>query len=453
MMRLSVIGLGKLGAPLAAVLASRGHHVIGVDLNPEYVRLLASGKAPVEEPQLQHLIDKNRARLKATTSYEDAVLGSDLTFVIVPTPSAKSGVFTNKYVVAAVQEVGKALRKKTGYHVVNITSTVMPGSTEGEIREALEKHSGRRVGEDVGLCYNPEFIALGSVVRDMLNPDFILLGESDSRAGDIVENVYLTSCDSNPPIRRTNLINAELAKISVNTYVTTRISYANMLAEICERLPGADVNVVTAAIGLDSRIGIKYLRGGIGYGGPCFPRDNIAFAALAHRIGARADLAEATHRLNRYQIDRLVAMVRSVLPAGGCVGVLGLSYKPDTCVIEESQGVALAARFLKDGHEVVVYDPKAMDPARSVLGGRAIAAESAEACVRRADVVVITTPWPEFGRLSAEAFVKAGRKTVAIDCWRVLPEKGIGAVAELLYVGTGSEPPVSEPALRRAAGE
>lgn len=452
-MRLSVIGLGKLGAPLAAVLASKGHDVIGVDLNFEYVRLLASGIAPVQEPQLQDLIGKSRSRLKATTSYEDAVLGSDLTFVIVPTPSNKSGVFTNKYVVAAVQEIGKALRKKTGYHVVNITSTVMPGSTGGEIKEALEKSSGRRVGENVGLCYNPEFIALGSVVRDMLNPDFILLGESDSRAGDIVESVYLTSCDNNPPIRRTNLINAELAKISVNTYVTTRISYANMLAEICERLPGADVNVVTAAIGLDSRIGTKYLRGGMGYGGPCFPRDNIAFAALAHRIGARADLAEATDRLNRYQIDRLVTMVKSVVLAGRCVGVLGLSYKPNTWVIEESQGIALAATFLTDGYDVVVYDPMAMDAARAVLGSKAIAAESAEACVRRADVVVIITPWPEFERLSADAFAKVGRKTVVIDCWRVLPEERIGAVAELRYIGTGSEAAAGEPALRRAGGE
>jgi UDPglucose 6-dehydrogenase len=451
-MELSVVGLGKLGSPLAAVLAGKGHQVIGVDVNAEYVRLLAAGKAPVQEPQLQELIDKSRARLKVTASCEDAVLGSELTFVIVPTPSDKNGVFTNKYVIESVQEIGKALRKKAGYHVVNITSTVMPGSTGGEIKEVLERSSGRRVGIDVGLCYNPEFIALGSVIRDMLNPDFILLGESDAKAGDVLESVYRTSCDNNPPVRRMNLVNAEIAKISINTYVTTKISYANMLAEICERLPGADVNVVTAAVGLDSRIGTKYLKGAIGYGGPCFPRDNVAFAALAHSIGARADLAEATDRLNRYQIDRLVAIVKSTVATGGCVGVLGLSYKPDTPVIEQSQGIALAATFLKDGYKVVVYDPMAMEAARAVLGGKAVTAETAEACVRRADVVVIMTPWPEFGRLSAAAFAKVGRKMVVVDCWRILPG-GIEAVAKLRYVGAGSYPVADEPALPRAARE
>jgi len=451
-MKLSVVGLGKLGSPLAAVFASKGYHVIGVDIHAEYVRLLAAGKAPVQEPGLQELIERSRERLKATASFEEAVLGSDLTFVIVPTPSDKNGVFTNKYVIAAVQEIGKALRKKVGYHVVNITSTVMPGATGGEIRDALEKSSGRHVGEDVGLCYNPEFIALGSVIRDMLKPDFILLGESDSRAGDMLESVYRTSCDNNPPVRRMNLVNAEIAKISVNTYVTTKISYANMLAEICERLPGADVNVVTSAIGLDSRIGTKYLKGAIGYGGPCFPRDNVAFAALAHRLGARADLAEATDRVNKQKTA--YEIIAGDWSSDVCSSdlVIGLSYKPDTAVIEESQGVALAAMLLKDGYQVVVYDPLAMDAAKAVLGGQVVAAESAEACVRRADVVVIMTPWPEFGLLPADAFARTWRKKVVIDCWRMLPVEGIGAVAELRHLGAGGDV-AGEPALPRAAAE
>jgi UDPglucose 6-dehydrogenase len=151
--RLSVVGLEKPGSRLAAVFASKGHDVIGVDVNVKYVRLLASGKTPVQEPRLQDVIDNGNGRLTATVSYEDAVLGSDLTFVIVPTPSDENGMFTNENVLAAVQQVGKGLRKKAGYHVVKITSTVMLGTTGGEIREALEESSGRRVGHDVGLCY------------------------------------------------------------------------------------------------------------------------------------------------------------------------------------------------------------------------------------------------------------------------------------------------------------
>jgi UDPglucose 6-dehydrogenase len=309
-MRISVIGLGKLGSPLAAVLASKGHDVIGVDTDAERVRMLASGKAPVQEPHLQELIEAGKERLTATVSYDDAVLASNLSFVVVPAPAGENGLFTNRNVVAATRAIGDSLRKKAVYHVVNVVTTVMPGSTAGEIKQALEKSSGRRAGDGLGLCYNPEFIALGSVVHDMLNPDFILLGESDSKAGDMVESLYRTVCNNQPPVRRMNLINAEIAKLSLNTYLTTKISYANMLAEMCERLPGADVDVVTSAIGLDTRIGGKNLQGATAYGGPCFPRDSIAFATLARTIGTRADLAEATERLNRYQTERLVAQVR-----------------------------------------------------------------------------------------------------------------------------------------------
>src|SRR5438270_2127939 len=165
-MRVSVIGLGKLGSPLAAVLASKGHDVVGVDVDARLVRSLSDGKAPVQEPQLQELMDVSRSRLRATTDYSEAVHASDITFVIVPTPSGADGVFRNQYVIAAVEQIGKALRSKSAYHVVNITSTVMPGSCDGEIREALERSSGRQVGDTVGLCYNPEFIALGSVIRN-----------------------------------------------------------------------------------------------------------------------------------------------------------------------------------------------------------------------------------------------------------------------------------------------
>jgi UDPglucose 6-dehydrogenase len=439
-MRVSVIGLGKLGSPLAAVLASKGHYVIGVDVNPEFVRALASGKAPVAEPQLQELIDGARDRIAATTEYEDAVLRSDISFVIVPTPSDSSGAFSNKYVLGAVKEIGRALRKKQGYHVVNITSTVMPGSTGGEIRNVLEQYSGRVVGENVGLCYNPEFIALGSVVRDMLYPDMLLIGESDTRAGDVLEEIYRSTCANQPPVRRMNFVNAELTKISVNTFVTTKISYANMLADICDRLPDADVDVVTAAVGMDSRIGKKYLRGALGYGGPCFPRDNIAFARLARSLGARADVAEATDKLNGYQVERLVSVVRNRFRPGSTVGVLGLSYKPDTGVIEESQAVAFGRSLHDQGYRVVVHDPMATSGALAVLAGKAVGAESIEACVACSDVVVVTTAWQQF-RDALPGIVRGlQRPLLIVDCWRVLDKSQFaGSHVEIVYLGFGND--------------
>lgn len=437
-MRASVIGLGKLGSPLSAVLASKGHEVIGVDLNSHFVDAINKGKAPVEEPRLQELIDASKGRLSATTDYEKAILGTDITFMIVPTPSDSKGIFTNKYVIESLKSIGQALRKKDGYHVVNITSTVMPGSCDGEIRAELETASGRTVGKDVGLCYNPEFIALGNVVHNMLYPDMILLGESDPRAGEMLEQIYKTSCENNPPVMRMNLVNAELTKISVNTYVTTKISYANMLADICERLPGADVDVVTAAVGMDSRIGRKYLKGAIGYGGPCFPRDNIAFAKLAHSLGARPDLAEATDRLNDYQIDRLTAAAKKLLAGRKHVGILGLSYKPDTPVVEESQGVELAARLADEGLTVTVYDPLALDNAMVELKDKVVAVGSAEDCVKSSDVVIVATAWAEFKQVPASAFARSEGRVAVLDCWRLLPHDELKTVADFHYMGYGA---------------
>ena len=198
-MNVSVIGLGKLGAPMAAVFAAKGHSVVGLDANITFLAALETGRAPVEEPRLQEMLDAGKARLRVTSDYRQLVEQSDVSFIIVPTPSGSDGAFSNEYVLAVIEKLGAALRDKSSYHVVAITSTVMPGATGGVIRETLERVSGRRVGSEIGLCYNPEFIALGTVINNMLKPDFLLIGESDPRAGDLVESVYKTVCDNDPP--------------------------------------------------------------------------------------------------------------------------------------------------------------------------------------------------------------------------------------------------------------
>jgi len=422
---------------MAAVMIHKGHTVIGVDVNPAYVAAIQEGRAPVNEPNLAAMIQANRPRLSATEDCAAAVRATDITFIMVPTPSEPHGGFSMKYVLSAAEKIGAALREKPAWHLVVLSSTVMPGCTGGELLPALEAHSGKRCGPDFGLCYNPEFIALGSVIRDMLNPDMILIGESDARSGDLLETLYTGVCDSNPRIQRMNYVNAELTKLSVNTFVTTKISYANMLAQVCERLPGADADVVTSAIGCDSRIGQKYLKGALGYGGPCFPRDNVAFSALAREIGAPALLAEATDQLNRRQVPRLAEMVRSRLPEGGTVGILGLSYKPDTEVIEESQGLDLAKHLASSGAIVAVYDPAAMQNAKQHLHGVTYA-ESAAACARKADVLVITTAWPEFKTLTP-ADLKPGVRPAIVDCWRVLAAEVFASHCEYVRLGYGAE--------------
>ena len=431
---ISVIGLGKLGSPMVACFAAKGYGVIGVDVNPVAIDKINAGVAPVQETGLAELISQNRHRIRATPNYEEAVANSDATFIIVPTPSDEEGKFSPKYAIAAAEQIGAALQHKDSFHLVVLTSTVMPGASTQEIIPVLEAKSGKRCGEHWGFCYSPEFIALGSVIRDMLNPDFVLIGESDSRSGEMLADIYRNLCDSNPSISQMNLVTAELAKISVNTFVTTKISYANMLGEICEKLPGADVDVLTSAIGQDTRIGKKYLKGATGYGGPCFPRDNIAFGVMARSLGAEPTIAEATDKVNSRQAGRIVSQLLPRLPENPTVGILGLSYKPGTNVIEESQGIALARELLEKNIAVVVYDPLGMNNTEKVLGNRPNYAKSVHECLEKADAIAIMNASPEFKTIEPEALT--GK--VVLDCWRLLEKEQLATVGEYIALGVGS---------------
>lgn len=433
-MKISVIGLGKLGAVMASVLAESGHTVIGADINREVVKSVNNGVPPVREPGLDTMLYRNKERVSATENIEEAVVRTEITFVVVPTPSEADGTFSLRYVLDVARLIAAALARLSRYHLVVISSTVMPGSMENEVLPLLEKVSGKQCGANFGLCYNPEFIALGRVIQDMLNPDMILIGESDPRAGAMLEDLYKTVCGNQPAVARMNFINAELAKLSVNIYITTKISYANMLAEICEHLPGANVDLLCAAVGLDSRIGKKYLKGALGYGGPCFPRDNKAFVALSERLSVDATLAKATDEINNRQVERLTAKILRWVSPQATVGVLGMSYKPNTDVIVESQGLMLAQSLLSSGLRVSVYDPVAMSAVRQSLQGNVVFSSSMEECVGEARLLVIATPCDQFKRLQAKHLRPGPPRPIIVDWWRILRPENF---KEADYVGCG----------------
>jgi UDPglucose 6-dehydrogenase len=413
--RISVIGLGKLGLSLAAVLADRGFKVIGVDVDERRVSSVNRGLSPIFEPGVGLLIRSNRDSLSATMDHDRAVRETDATFVVVPTPSNASGEFSIEFVKSASKMVGKALSKKRGYHLVVVTSTVMPGAMERVVRPTIEKASGKKCGRDFGLCYNPEFIALGEVVKGLLSPDLILIGESDRAAGDVLTWIQRQVCAISTPIERMNFVNAEVAKIAINSYVTMKMSFANTLAEICERLPKGDVDKVTKALGRDTRIGPAYLRGAIGYGGPCFPRDNVAFARFARKLGVNAELARATDRINKRQVRRIVALVeRHATPNSSKIGILGVAYKPNTNVTEASQSLELARVLARRGYEVHVYDP-ALAHTQVQIPNVESEIEALE-CVAKSDICVIATPWGSFAGIDKAAF----KDKLVLDCWRLL---------------------------------
>jgi UDPglucose 6-dehydrogenase len=440
-MKLAVVGLGKLGSPFAALLAAKGNTVVGADMNEQFVECVSRGVAPIDETGLPALMTEAAPRLSATTSVAKAAADAEVVFIVVPTPSLPDGTFDVTSVVAAVREIGATVSQRHGGRlVVVVTSTVLPGATSGSIRAALEEAAGMAVGDELGLCYSPEFIALGSVIADMRAPDFILIGESSEWAGECVASVLQAMTDNSAPVRRMSLVDAEVSKIAVNTFVTTKISYANMLADICARLPGADASVVARAIGLDSRIGSKYLQPATPYGGPCFPRDNAALAALARGIGTSADIAEATDAINRRQVAELADRVLARAD-GGRIAILGLSYKPATGVADESFGVALARYLHANGNSAVVWDPQAIPAASRALGDEAVFAAGLEECLDSAAVVIVATAWPEFQRvpeLMASPTGSVGSARCLVDCWRMFQELPSETDIEIWRPGVGS---------------
>jgi len=419
---IAVICLGKLGGSMAGCLASRGFNVIGVDVSQKAVDGLNAGRAPAQETGLDELIGKNRERVRATMSHEEAILSSDLSFVIVPTPSDARGAFSLQYVAYAFEAIGKALAKRDRYHTVALTSTVLPGSTRYGLLPILEEFSGKKCGKDFGLCYSPEFIALGTVIRDYLNPDFFLIGEFDERSGTAVESVNSRVAINNAPSKRMSIENAELAKISLNSYVTLKISYANMLADICERIPGGDVDVVSEAIGMDKRIGRRYLTGGFGYGGPCFPRDNVALNFVGQYLGAATELLEMNDDFNLTISPRFVEKLKPYLRESSTVAVLGLAYKPLSHVIEESAGIYLCRTLAGSGLRVIGYDPLATEEAHVALQYHALVADSLAACLQDAECVLVTTADDAFKALKPQDFIGNKESVTVFDFWRCLPE-------------------------------
>jgi UDPglucose 6-dehydrogenase len=335
-----------------------------VDIDAEKVAKVNAGEPPVDEPLLAETIKEGRARLRATTNPRDS-LATQATFFIPPTPSLPDGSFTSEYLLRAMQTLARELRGagQRG-HLFVCSSTTTPGAMGTILIPMLERETGWALNDGFRVCYNPEFIALGNVIRGLLEPDIVLIGESDRTGGDLLEDLYRRYNTNRPNVARMSIASAELTKISVNSYITMKISFTNQLRLIAERLPGADIHAILDAIGSDSRIGRKYLKAGVSYGGPCFPRDNRLVAFAARQVGLSAPLAEASDTVNEMTKEALAEELVHGLTPGATIAVLGMSYKPDTYITEESAGLFVAQKLKRAGWRVLVHDGAAV-PANS----------------------------------------------------------------------------------------
>jgi UDPglucose 6-dehydrogenase len=423
-MKLAVFGLGKC---LAAVFASKHYRVLGTDVDRSAVKKVKRGEAPVQETGLDQLFRANAYLLNADNSAYHVAMWADIIFVVVPTPSDTSDRFSLKHILEAAGPIGRAIADCDDRKVVVIVSTVMPADMESSVVPALERASGKTCPKDFGVCYNPEFIALGSVIADMQDPDFVLIGESDAVSGEQLEALYRDIVPMQTPIERTSFINAELAKLAINTFVTTKISYANMMANLGRAFPGADAHEVCRIVGNDHRIGHRCLGPALSFGGPCFPRDVRAMIVAAGERGANVPLAYATLKTNHDHHQFVLNWLRGAVHEKGVVGVLGLSYKPFTHIIEESAAFRLARELAAFGHSVRAFDPAVKEMPPSVLG-----TETLGDCVELSDVLAVAVPWPEFRKLQESPLLDKLRGKTVLDCWRLLDEDKMQGVNYVL---------------------
>ena len=434
----SVIGLGKVGLVLASCLVHAGHRVFGVDIDAQHVANINAGRVDTCEPGAAERLARGRGRFEATTGLAAAVRQSDFSLVIVPTPSNVVGGFSVRYVRRACQQIAEALRTSSQPHTVAVVSTMLPGSSDRLIMPVLEAGSGRRIGDGLGYCYNPAFIALGDVVKGFEQPDYVLVGESDVATGDRVIALHRTMVRDDTPIARMSPVEAEITKIASNTHETMRVSFANMLLSVCSQVPGADVDRITEA--LAHRMGRRFFKGALPYGGPCWPRDNRALAAFMDAMGVPSRMPKAVDLFNRDHGDHVLRRILALAPPGERVGVLGLAYKPGTPVVDESFALRLARWLVAEGRPVTGWDPLAMPEARRVAGDAIEYAESGDACLAAARTIVIGNPLPEFTNLDWSM----ARDATVIDCWRCLPPESRAQIGNYVPLGRGPHGSVAE---------
>jgi UDPglucose 6-dehydrogenase len=438
--RITIIGFGYVGLTTAVCFASEHLSVSGFDVDADRVAKIKQGTVPFHEPMVAELL-RDSLGPGFKISSESLDLG-DIIFLTVGTPgNDRDGSIDLSYIKSASGVVGRALSSSDGYRLVVVKSTVVPGTTENIVKPILESSSGKKAGEGFGLAVNPEFLKEGSAVRDMFEPDRLVIGEYDRKSGDVLEELYAAFYRGKmPPLLRTNLVNAELIKYANNAFLATKISFINTIANIAQRVEGADVNVIAKGIGLDNRIGARFLNAGLGFGGSCLPKDVKALAAFSKQMGYDPVLVDTSNEVNAKQPLVALELAKKSLGTlrGKKIAVLGLSFKPNTDDIREAVSLPIIRAALDEGASLSVYDPQAMPNVSKLFGNKIVYAESAAKTLEGADCCIIVTEWDEFRKLGPEDFASRMRNSVVIDGRRVFdPGDFKSRVREFAAVGLG----------------
>ncbi|WP_421878129.1 UDP-glucose dehydrogenase family protein [Pacificispira sp.] len=411
-MRIAMIGTGYVGLVSGACFADLGHTVTCVDIDPEKIRKLEAGIIPIYEPGLEELVKRNveAGRLSFTTEVSEAVPGADAAFVAVGTPPRpEDGHADMRYVHAAAEAIATAM---TGFTVIVDKSTV-PVGTAREVSEIIARI---RNPDEYEVVSNPEFLREGAAVDDFLEPDRVVVGVRSEKARNVMEGVYKPLTDRGVPLLVTDPESAELIKYAANAFLATKIAFINEIADVCERT-GANVHEVSRGIGMDTRIGPKFLMPGPGYGGSCFPKDTLELVATARRHGAPSRIVEAVVESNDHRKRSMAERVARAMGDsidGKTIAVLGLTFKAETDDMRESPSIDIVAGLQEQGAKVVVHDPKGMESAKSLLSGVEWADNAYEA-MNGADAAVIVTEWTAYRTLDLDRVLKTLARPVMID--------------------------------------
>lgn len=425
-MRISIVGTGYVGLVTGACFATRGHKVICVDVDPTKVDWINARKAPIHEVGLQEMLESTVGKtLSASNDLAGAVAQTDITFIAVGTP-AVDGKINLSYVEKAAEEIGAAIARKNTFHTVVVKSTVVPGTTNGVVRRAVERASGKQAGSGFGLGMNPEFLTEGTAVEDFTKPDRIVVGGIDQQSIDVIKRVY----ESFPgtPMILTNTETAEMIKYASNAVLATLISFSNELGRLCTKVGNVDIADVmngvhhatyfnvTGADGHQHRAPItSFLQAGCGYGGSCLPKDVTALIGQAASMNLEMPMLSSVLQINATQPEQVLALVRSHYPSleGVRVAILGLAFKPDTDDVRESPAFPIIRALRAEGAGIIAYDPIARPDTHPDMERVHVAQSLAEA-VKDADVVIHVTKWDEFRNLP-EVLRKLGRKPLVVD--------------------------------------
>jgi UDPglucose 6-dehydrogenase len=410
-MNICVVGVGYVGLVTGSCFAEFGNTVVCVDNDEKKIEALQQGIIPIYEPGLEEMVKRcqSAGRLHFTTDVADAVEKSLIIFIAVGTPSGSGGSANLEYVYQVAETIGRLMK---GYKVIATKSTV-PVGTGKQIKEIVKRNRAQDIAFDV--VSNPEFLREGSAIEDFMRPNRVIIGSESEQASAIMRDLYSPLYLIETPVVTTSVETAEMIKYASNAFLATKISFINEMANICD-LVGADVHQVAKGMGLDKRIGPKFLHPGPGYGGSCFPKDTRAIAKLAESLGSRFRIVETVIEVNERQHERMVEKMQSTLGTlkGKRLGILGLTFKPNTDDIRESPAIKIVKRLVDKGASVVAFDPAGMEAAKEVLR-EVVFAKDMYDVAKDADALVLITEWNEFRFLDWDRVKSLLRSPIVVD--------------------------------------